>query len=47
MNTIHDPFIHKFPPEIGSHIFRLCLPTLHFEGVFTYGMTQRHLLLEC
>jgi hypothetical protein len=31
MNTIHDPFIHKLPPEIGSHIFRLCLPTLDFE----------------
>ena len=28
MNAIHDPFIHKLPPEIGSHIFRLCLPTL-------------------
>ncbi|KIM37633.1 hypothetical protein M413DRAFT_30820 [Hebeloma cylindrosporum] len=28
MNAIHDPFIHKFPPEIGSHIFRLSLPIL-------------------
>jgi len=28
MNAIHDPFIHKLPPEIGSHIFRLSLPTL-------------------
>jgi len=28
MNAIHDPFIHKLPPEIGSHIFRLCLPAL-------------------
>jgi len=26
INTIHDPFIHKFPPEIGSHIFHLSLP---------------------
>ena len=26
INAIHDPFIHKFPREIGSHIFRLCLP---------------------
>jgi hypothetical protein len=31
MNAIHDPFIDKLPPEIGSHIFRLCLPTLDFE----------------
>ena len=28
MNAIHDPFIHKLPPEISSHIFRLSLPTL-------------------
>ena len=28
MNEIHDPFIHKLPPEIGSHIFSLCLPSL-------------------
>jgi len=28
MNAIHDPFIHKLPPEIGSHIFRFSLPTL-------------------
>jgi len=33
MNAIHDPFIHKFPPEIGSYIFRLCLPTLHFDNI--------------
>ena len=26
MNAIHDPFIHKLPPEIGSRIFRFCLP---------------------
>lgn len=26
INAKHDPFIHKLPPEIGSHIFRLCLP---------------------
>jgi len=31
MNAIHDPFIHKLPPEIGSHIFCLFLPTLDFE----------------
>jgi hypothetical protein len=31
MNEIHDPFIHKLPPEIGSHIFRLFFPTLDFE----------------
>ena len=31
MNANHDPFIHKFPPEISSHIFRLCLlPPLDF-----------------
>ena len=29
-NAIHDPFIHTFPPEIASHIFRLSLPTLNF-----------------
>lgn len=28
MNAIHDPFIHKLPTEISSHIFRLTLPTL-------------------
>ena len=33
MNAIHDPFIHKFPPEISSHIFRLCFPTLDFEDL--------------
>jgi len=26
MNAIHEPFIHKLPPEIGSHIFCLSLP---------------------
>jgi hypothetical protein len=26
MNAAHDPFIHKLPSEIGSHIFRLSLP---------------------
>ena len=31
INAIHDPFIHKFPPEIGSHIFCLFLPTLDFK----------------
>ena len=30
MNSIHDPFIHTFPPEISSYILRLCLPTLDF-----------------
>jgi len=33
INAIHDPFIHKLPPEVGSHIFRLCLPTLDFEDL--------------
>ena len=33
MNAIHDPFIHKLPPEIGSHIFYLCFPTLDFEDI--------------
>jgi len=28
INANHDPFIHKLPPEIGSHIFYLCLPSL-------------------
>jgi hypothetical protein len=23
INSIHDPFIHTFPPEISSYIFRL------------------------
>ena len=26
MNENHDPFIHKFPPEIASHIFMQCSP---------------------
>ena len=30
INSIHDPFIHNLPPEIGSYIFRLCLPTQDF-----------------
>ena len=34
-NAIHDPFIHKLPPEIGSHIFHLCLPTFDPE-VYSY-----------
>jgi hypothetical protein len=37
VNAIHDPFIHKLPPEIGSHIFRLCLPTLHFEDIHLWN----------
>jgi hypothetical protein len=33
MNTIHDPFIHKLPPEIGSLIFYLCIPTSHLAVI--------------
>jgi hypothetical protein len=29
INANHDPFIHRLPPEIGSHIFRLCTPSLN------------------
>jgi len=29
MNAVHDPFIHKLPPEIGSRILHLSLPTLN------------------
>ena len=36
INSIHDPFIHTFPPEIGSYIFRLSLPTLDFRGFFPW-----------
>jgi len=36
INAIHDPFIHKFPPEIGSHIFRLYLPTPLIYPIFDY-----------
>ena len=32
INAIHDPFIHRLPPEISSYIFRLCFPTLNFES---------------
>jgi hypothetical protein len=28
MNAIHDPFIHKFPPEISSRILYLSLSVL-------------------
>jgi hypothetical protein len=35
MNAIHDPFIHKLPPEIGSHIFYLCIPTSHLTVIGT------------
>ena len=28
-NAIHDPFVHKLPSEIASHIIRLSLPTLN------------------
>ena len=31
MNAIHDPFIHKLPPEISSHIFFLCMPSLDYR----------------
>jgi len=46
MNAIHDPFIHKFPPEIGSYIFRLCLPTLNFDDIrlWTEAMTSTRAL---
>jgi hypothetical protein len=46
MNAIHDPFIHKFPPEIGSYIFRLSLPTLNFEDIrlWTEAMTYTRAL---
>ena len=37
MNAIHDPFIHKLPPEICSHIFRLSSSRLtndeHLEAI--------------
>jgi hypothetical protein len=33
-NAIHDPFIHKLPPEIGSHILRLSLPTVNEEKYY-------------
>jgi hypothetical protein len=36
INSTHDPFIHTFPPEIGSYIFRLCLPTLDFGQLSTF-----------
>jgi hypothetical protein len=36
INSIHDPFIHTFPPEIGSYIFRLCLPTLDLGNFFPW-----------
>jgi len=35
INAIHDPFIHKLPSEIGSHIFRLSLPTFDFRVDFS------------
>jgi len=31
MNAIHDPFVDKLPPEIGSHVFCLCLPTFDIK----------------
>ena len=42
MNAIHDPFIHKFPPEIGSYIFRLCFP-IFILRIFDYGPKQQHI----
>ena len=29
INAFHDPFTHKFPPEIASHILQLSLPILN------------------
>ncbi|KIM39201.1 hypothetical protein M413DRAFT_447164 [Hebeloma cylindrosporum] len=37
-NASHDPFIHKFPPEIGSHIFRLSLP----KAITEYQVPEKH-----
>ena len=31
-NAIHDPFVHKFPPEIGSRILYLSLPSFNNGG---------------
>jgi hypothetical protein len=39
INANHDPFIHKLPPEIGSHIFRLCMPSSH-SPIWDPWMTQ-------
>ena len=42
MNAIHDPFIHKLPPEIGSRIFRFCLPLpLDFEEIPLWGARDK------
>jgi hypothetical protein len=35
MNAIHDPFIHKFPPEISSRILHLSLSTLEYYSKAT------------
>ena len=43
MNAIHDPFIHKLPPEIGSLIFRLCIPTSHLTFIES-NYTQEELI---
>ena len=45
INAIHDPFIHKFPPEIGSHIFRLCLPTPMTYPICDYPSNTREAFL--
>lgn len=44
MNAIHDPFIHKLPPEISSYIFRVCLPILEFRTI--HSEPVRKLLLR-
>jgi len=32
INENHDPFIHKLPSEVGSHIFHLCLPPIELPS---------------
>ena len=39
-NATHDPFIHKLPPEIGSHIFHLSLPTFDPSVYSHYAQTE-------
>jgi hypothetical protein len=36
MNAIHDPFLHKLPPEISSRILHLSLPTLEYHPKATH-----------
>jgi hypothetical protein len=45
INAIHDPFIHKFPPEIGSYIFRLCLPKPLTRPIYDYPRHTREAFL--